>query len=50
MGPNRYTFGRNHGAFVKQVTQMANNWKKNGLISGKEKGKITTCAARADIP
>ena len=35
---------KNHGDFVKQVTQMANNWKKAGLISGKDKGKITACA------
>ncbi|MDA1349119.1 MAG: C-type lectin domain-containing protein [Chloroflexi bacterium] len=40
----------NHGNFVKQVSQLADKWKKAGLISGKEKGKITSCAARSDIP
>lgn len=35
---------KNHGDFVKQVTQMANRWKKDGLITGREKGKITSCA------
>ena len=40
---------KNHGDFVKQVSKMANNWKKNGLISGKDKGKITSCAARSVI-
>jgi len=39
----------NHGAFVKAVSKLANEWKKDGLISGKEKGKITSCAARSDV-
>ena len=41
---------KNHGDFVKKVSKLANDWKKAGLISGKEKGKITSCAARSDIP
>jgi hypothetical protein len=36
----------NHGHYVKAVSQLADTWKKAGLISGKEKGKITSCAAR----
>ncbi len=38
---------RNHGAFVRSVSQMANDWKKDGLISGRDKGAITSCAARS---
>lgn len=37
---------KNHGQFVSAVTQLANDWKKAGLISGQEKGKITSCAAK----
>ncbi|MCE7938145.1 hypothetical protein DCC79_07240 [bacterium] len=40
----------NHGAFVSCVTQLANGWKDAGLITGAEKGRITHCAAGADIP
>lgn len=40
----------NHGAFVSCVTQLANGWKHAGLISGAKKGRITSCAAGADIP
>ena len=41
---------KNHGAYVSKVSKLANEWKKAGLISGKDKGKITSCAARSDIP
>ena len=41
---------KNHGKFVSAVTQMANDWKKAGLISGNEKGAITSCAAQSDLP
>lgn len=44
------TGAANHGQWVSCVTQLANGWKASGLISGQEKGKITSCAARADIP
>lgn len=40
----------NHGAFVSCVTQLANGWKSAGLITGAQKGRITSCAAGADIP
>ncbi|MCA9917508.1 MAG: thrombospondin type 3 repeat-containing protein [Anaerolineales bacterium] len=40
----------NHGQFVSAVTRMANEWKRAGLISGREKGQIIACAARANIP
>ena len=39
---------KNHGDFVNQVTQLANDWKKDGLISGKEKGEITSRATKSD--
>ena len=41
---------KNHGAYVSTVTKLADGWKKAGLISGKDQGKITSCAARSDIP
>lgn len=40
----------NHGAYVSGVTKLADGWKKAGLISGRDQGKITSCAARSDIP
>ena len=41
---------KNHGDYVSRVSNLADQWKKDGLISGRDKGKITSCAARADIP
>jgi hypothetical protein len=35
----------NHGEFVSCVSHLTNEWKKDGLISGKDKGKIGSCAA-----
>ena len=32
------------GHFTSCVTQLANDWKDAGLITGKQKGKISTCA------
>jgi hypothetical protein len=40
----------NHGAFVSCVAHLTNGWKRAGLISGAEKGRIQSCAARANIP
>jgi hypothetical protein len=41
---------RNHGEFVSSVTNLTNNWKKNVLITGKEKGAFQRqCAAKSDI-
>ena len=34
-----------HGEFVACVAALTNEWKNNGLISGKEKGRIQRCAA-----
>jgi hypothetical protein len=41
---------RNHGEFVSNVSHLTNNLKKTGIISGREKGKIQSCAAKANIP
>lgn len=41
---------RNHGAFVSCVAHLTNRWKRDGLISGAEKGRIQSCAARSSIP
>lgn len=41
---------KNHGKFVSCVSHLTNDWKKQKLISGKEKGAIQSCAAQADIP
>jgi hypothetical protein len=40
----------NHGEFINSVSHTANSLKKEGIISGNEKGKIQKCAAKADIP
>lgn len=37
---------RNHGDYVKTVSALANDWNAAGLITGQQKGKITSCAAR----
>ena len=41
---------KNHGKFVSCVAHLTNEWKKEKLISGKEKGAIQSCAAQSDIP
>jgi hypothetical protein len=41
---------RNHGEFVSCVSHLTNELVKDGYLTGKEKGKIVSCAARADIP
>ena len=38
----------NHGAAVNAVAALTNEWKGDGLISGKEKGAIQSCIARSD--
>ena len=40
----------NHGQFVSCVAHLTNEWKRAGLITGQEKGRIQSCAARSDIP
>ncbi|WP_166848300.1 ThuA domain-containing protein [Isoptericola sp. BMS4] len=38
-----------HGAFVKHVNAVVNQLKADGVVSGKEKGKLTRTAARSDV-
>ncbi|HEY2292217.1 MAG TPA: PA domain-containing protein [Thermoanaerobaculia bacterium] len=40
----------NHGAFVSCVAHLTNDLKKNGVISGSQKGAIQSCAGQARIP
>jgi hypothetical protein len=41
---------KNHGAYVNGVAKLTNELKKEGVISGEEKGAIQSCAAQANIP
>jgi hypothetical protein len=41
---------KNHGQFVNCVTHLTNDWKNEGLISGKDKGAIQNCAAKSNCP
>jgi hypothetical protein len=51
--PNGATFNdligaivaKHHGDFVSAVAKLTNDWMKAGLISGSQKGRITSCAA-----
>jgi hypothetical protein len=38
----------NHGSFVSCISDLTNDLKKNKIITGKEKGKIESCAAKAE--
>jgi len=40
----------NHDQFVSCVAHLTNDWKKYGLISGKDKGAIQSSATKSDIP
>jgi len=40
----------NHGKFAIAVSELTNQWKKAGLISGQDKGWIEKCAAGANLP
>ena len=39
-----------HGEFVQRVAHLLNKLKRNGVISGRQKGAIQSCAARSNIP
>jgi hypothetical protein len=41
---------KNHGEFVSCVAHLTNELQKAGIITGKEKGAIQSCAAQANIP
>lgn len=36
----------NHGAYVSAVSHLTNQWKSEGLITGAQKGKIQSAAAK----
>lgn len=38
---------RNHGQFVSAVAALATEWRNAGLITGRERGAIVSCAARS---
>ncbi|HJX26746.1 MAG TPA: PA domain-containing protein [Thermoanaerobaculia bacterium] len=40
----------NHGAYVSCVSHLTNSLKKNGTITGADKGAIQSCASGASIP
>ncbi len=40
----------NHGKFVSCVSHLTNDLKKDGIISGAQKGAIQSCAGGANIP
>jgi glucose/arabinose dehydrogenase len=41
---------RNNGKFVSCVAKLTKVLKKDGIIAGREKGAIQSCAARASVP
>jgi len=40
----------NHGAFVRCVAELTNTWVRDETITSRDKGPITRCAARANLP
>jgi len=40
--------GGNHGQFVSAVADLADGWKKSGLISGRDQGAIVSCNAQTN--
>ncbi len=40
----------NHGQFVSCVSHLANDLKKDGLITGAQKGALTSCAGQSNLP
>lgn len=41
---------RNHGEWVNCVAHLTRDLKKSGILNGREKGAIQSCAGQADIP
>ncbi|MCH7994976.1 MAG: hypothetical protein IIB57_11115 [Planctomycetes bacterium] len=37
---------RNHGAYVSCVARVANSWRRDGMISDDEHGRVVSCAAK----
>lgn len=44
-----YDSAKNHGEFVRGVAMLTNDLMKDGIITGKEKGKIQSCAAKLKV-
>lgn len=40
----------NHGQFVSCVSQLTNQWKQDGLITGNQKAQINQCASGSNLP
>ena len=40
----------NHGGFVSCLSALTNGWKAEGLITGAQKGSISSCGANANWP
>lgn len=41
---------KNHGKFVSCVSHLGNDLKMDGLITGAQKGALTSCAAQSSLP
>ena len=41
---------KNHGGFVSCVSHLLNDLKKDGIISGQDKGAIQRCAGQSSLP
>jgi hypothetical protein len=47
-GPSTGGTWKNHGQYVSAVAHVSNTFKKEGLISGREKGQIVSTAAQSE--
>jgi hypothetical protein len=47
-GPSSGGTWKNHGQYVSAVAHVSNTFKKQGLISGQEKGQIVSAAAQSE--
>ena len=41
---------KNHAAFVSGVAHLTNDWVRQGIITGAQKGAIQSCAGKAKLP
>ena len=41
---------RNHGQFVRRVNRLMRQARRDGLITGRQKAKVVSCAARSSLP
>lgn len=41
---------RNHGQFIRQASKVTNGMRRYGVISGRDKGEIQSCAAQSSLP